>query len=266
MSDWWHGVEAVYCITLDTAVDRHDTVKKSLEKVGLWDKTTMLYSQRDPQGGVRGCFESHRLAWDKALHEGLDNVLIVEDDVFFAKDWRKYVPHMFKFMRENQDWDMLFLGWTPYKSFITPWKHVTRMTCGTATHAYILSRRGMKKGLPPYDDVRRAVDVHMMCPQCKEGTWTDPFASCSHDASTNQYQNYALKPMIAFQKYDETSSTGNTKWANKRKARVGLMRFFGNSSTTIAMPTLVLVLGLATLCAITTIITCCALLCKPKTS
>ena len=250
----WEGIEAVYCITIDTATHRHAIVKQTLADVGLADKTRLLVNKRDPQGGVRGCFESHRAAWERARVEGLNNVLIVEDDVFFSKDWFTYLPYALQFMRENRDWDLLFLGWTPYKSFRTQWDHVTRMGCGTATHAYILSRRGMEKGIAPYDTVRRAIDVHLMCPQCEEGTWRRPFASCSHDTSTQVYENYGLQPMIAFQRYDKTSSTGDKDWTNRRKARVGLMRFFGNTCSTVAMPTLVLIISVLVLMVIGAIV------------
>lgn len=256
-NDPWSDVRAVYCITLNNAFTRHQQVEASLRRVNLWDKTTMLYRQRDPQGGVRGCYESHRAAWERARDEGLDNVLIVEDDVFFLKDWYKYMPYVSAFMRSDAAWDMLFLGWTPFKSFNTEWKHITKMGCGTAMHAYILSRRGMEKGVPPFDEVNRPIDVVTMCPQCKDGEWTKPFVSCSHNPPPSSFQNYAVKPMIAFQRYDSTSATGNTKLANKRKSRVALMRFFGNSSSTIAMPTLVLVLGVVAICVVVAMIASC---------
>lgn len=264
MADPWGFVDAVYCITLDTAVTRHAAVEKTLRDVGLWHKTTMLYNRRHPRSGIEGCFESHRAAWERARRQGVSNVLIVEDDVFFSKDWRTYLPYAAKFTRNHPTWDILFLGWTPFKSHTTEWPHIAKISCGTATHAYILSRRAIERGVPSYDQVQRQFDLHIMCPQCPDRQWEHPFTSCSHTPPEGAFENYVLKPMIAFQRYDNTSATGTDKWANKRKQRIGLMRFFGNHSTSIAMPTLVLWIGIGVLSIIAVLIILCVQACKRR--
>ncbi len=243
MTDPWHFLDAVYCITLDTATHRHPKVQAELERVGLWPKTTMLFNQRDPQGGLRGCHESHRKAWALAKERRLRNVLILEDDVFFAKDMNKYLPYAAAFVNGAKDWDCLFLGWTPIRSKSTKWKHIAEIRCGTAMHAYIVNRGALEKGLPPFDQHKLPVDILIMCPQCGTKSHTTPLQQCVRRPNP-AYQMFTLNPVVAFQKYDKTTATGNSDAANKRKQKVRLMRFFGSTSTTTDTPTVVLLFGL----------------------
>lgn len=239
----WDCIDAAVCITLDTATKRHQQVQRELDRVGLWPKTVMLVNKRDPQGGLRGCFESHRKAWQLAQEKQLQNVLIMEDDVFFFKDWRKYMPSVQNFVQHATDWDCLFLGWTPFRSRKTNWKHITKIVCGTAMHAYIVSKQGLQKSLPSYDDVKMPLDLYLMCPQCPGKQRFTPFNTCMRTPNPMMHM-FALKPMIAFQRYDNTSATGNEAAGNRRKARVCFMRMFGHGSATSDTPTLALTFGL----------------------
>lgn len=239
----WDCIDAVICITLDTATKRHVQVQRELERVGLWPKTTMLVNKRDPQGGLRGCFESHRKAWQLAQDRQVKNVLIVEDDVFFSNDWQKYMPSVQNFVTHAADWDCLFLGWTPFRARKTNWKNITKIVCGTAMHAYIVSQQALQKTLPSYDDVKMPLDVYLMCPQCPNKQRFTPLTTCMQQPNPMMHM-YALKPMIAFQRYDNTSATGNDAAANRRKARVCFMRIFGQGAVTSDTPTLTLTFGL----------------------
>jgi GR25 family glycosyltransferase involved in LPS biosynthesis len=246
MNDPWFFVDAVYCITLDTATHRHARVQTELERVGLWAKTTMLVNKRDPRGGVRGCYDSHQRAWNAAKEKGASNVLILEDDVFFSKDWEKYLPYAAAFVTEAATpWDLFFLGWAPFRSRTTKWKHVAKMMCGTDMHAYIVSRAALERGLPPFESHRTAVDVLLMCPACSKKERNKPMSKCFK--SSTPYNIFVLQPSIAFQRYDKTSATGNNDAANRRREKVRLMRFFGQASTVADTPTMVFVLGIIAL-------------------
>lgn len=258
--DPWAFIDAVFCITLDTTTHRHPRLQAELERVKLWPKTTLLINQRDPQGGVRGCFESHRKAWSNARERGFKRVLIVEDDVFFTQDWAKNLNDVSRFLDENEDWDCFFLGWAPFKSQRTPWKHVERMVCGTAMHAYIVSHRAMAKGLPSYDTVLKPVDDYLMCNQCTKAQRATPLHSCMSRGTRAPYNNYVLKPMIAFQVFDATSSTMAARAVRKRLANVRLLRLVGSGTSTMSMPMLVVTCVLASL-ALVSIVVCIVVVC-----
>lgn len=239
----WDCIDAAICITLDTATKRQTQVQQELERVGLWQKTIMLVTERDAQSGLRGCYESHRKAWKLAHDRQMQNVLILEDDVFFSKDFYKHMPSVNKFVTAATDWDCFFLGWMPLRSRKTNWKHITKIVCGTDTHAYIVNYRALLKSLPSYDDVKMPIDLYLMCPQCPGKQRLTPFNTCMR-VPNPVMELYGLKPMIAFQRYDNTSATGNNAATCRRKARVSLMRIFGEGSTTTDTPTLALTFGL----------------------
>jgi len=243
MTDPWAFVDAVYCITLDTATHRHPVVQKELEKVGLWQKTSLQVNQRDPRGGVCGCHESHRKVWDLAKQKGLRNVMVVEDDVFFANDWHQYVKDAEAFVQGEPDWDCLFLGWTPIRSKKTKWKNIVEIMCGTAMHAYIVNRRALETGLPAYEVNKVPVDNLIMCPQCHPKDPGKPASKCVRHRNP-KFRMFTVHPMIAFQRYDRTSSTGNSDAANKRKANVKLMRFFAATTTTTDLAKTVMIMSL----------------------
>jgi GR25 family glycosyltransferase involved in LPS biosynthesis len=252
----WDFLDAVFCITLDTATARHAAVQTELRKVGLWDKTVLLKTKRDPESGVRGCYVSHKHAWDAVRARGLQNVLIVEDDVFFADDWRTGERDAADFVRRCADWDCLFLGWTPRRSKRTQFKHVDRIVCGAATHAYIVNQRAVSKPLPPYETAKLPVDILLMCPQAPERyKRLSPFAPLTDGLDTaHTHALYALKPMIAFQRFDGTSATNNLRINvdGRLKQSVRLMRLYGStaSTTNITAATIWFVLLIVVLVAI----------------
>ena len=64
-----------------------------------------------------------------------ENVLIVEDDVFFADDWRKHVHVVRDFVNNEQEesWECLFLGCTPRRSLKTRVSHLSLLRTSLPT-------------------------------------------------------------------------------------------------------------------------------------
>ncbi len=58
--------------------------------------------------GAWGCLKSHQLVMRKAISEGVDSLLILEDDVCFTDDFRMEVERFLR--RVPADWDQLMLG------------------------------------------------------------------------------------------------------------------------------------------------------------
>jgi len=217
----WHFVDQAYAITLDTAVHRHPQLQKELQRVNLQDKTQIMKVTRHPEGGVKGCYESHRAAWLDGLTRGCNVILVLEDDAFFSKDWEEHVKHVADFvLHSGEPWDTIALGWTPFRA--RPYSpHMSVMHRGTGTHAYLVSRAALQKQLPLF--TKMPVDVELWF----AGANRAPKYERRLRQHTNEWTNFAVKPMIAFQRYDKTSSTGNSDIANQFKEREGVMRFFG---------------------------------------
>lgn len=152
------GLLTTFCINLKTRADRLKLVTQELQKIGIFD---VRYHQpdKDPQGGKRGVYLSHQNIARISLSEGLPYICIFEDDV-------KFLPHrmtetrqteMMSFLATCPEWDVLYLGHNPVLVKPTKMKGIIRCY-SFATHAYILSEKGMKKLIGrEYEDV--AIDV-----------------------------------------------------------------------------------------------------------
>ena len=69
----------IYGITLRTTPERHSQGIDETEKIG-WD-VEWLVRDRDPRGGIYGCWESHVAAWTLARSRGEPIVMVIEDDM-----------------------------------------------------------------------------------------------------------------------------------------------------------------------------------------
>ena len=68
-----------YCITMRTTPERHERARKLFESFDF--PVTFHVAERDPQGGIYGCWRSHLACWDKAVEAGYDVIAVFEDDV-----------------------------------------------------------------------------------------------------------------------------------------------------------------------------------------
>jgi len=54
-----------------------------MKALGLWDRITVQTEHLDPEGKTQGAFLSHQRAWAAALVGGCNNLMVLEEDVFF---------------------------------------------------------------------------------------------------------------------------------------------------------------------------------------
>lgn len=95
--------------------------------------------------GAWGCHQSHVRAIESALMDGVERVLILEDDVFFVDDFRSRIA---RFLRAvPADWRQVYLGGQHLRVRSNPPASINtdviRPRNVNRTHAYALSRRGM---------------------------------------------------------------------------------------------------------------------------
>ena len=69
----------VYCITMDTTPERHARAMALFGNLGL--PVRFHVAEKDPQGGIYGCWRSHLAVWRTALAAGHDIAVVFEDDV-----------------------------------------------------------------------------------------------------------------------------------------------------------------------------------------
>lgn len=129
---------------------------------------------------IIGCALSHYFIWKRVLEEGLDSVLVLEDDVFFVDDYKTIFANAMRQLPD--DWDVFYLGChglcNKDKSYKNPFISVFHLVKNSqvdkfvsknvfipefplATHAYAISASGCKKLLEAMSKVAYHVDVMM---------------------------------------------------------------------------------------------------------
>lgn len=193
MSQLWRELaDRRVCINLRERPDRLQQVQKRFAAVGLSENMVQYHRpERHPRGGRYGCYSSHRDCIRAAYEDGLNSVLIFEDDVVFGDGWQKVVQdaHAFVHSKPNEElpFDALFLG--SKILFVDEMSEkgvpdtIWRVKCFEA-HAYIVSRQGMKKYLDGSDVFERLIVDHGQ-DLIHNSLWTRMYAHC-HTAAIVQ--------------------------------------------------------------------------------
>lgn len=142
----------IVCINLEESKQRKQHMNSLAYEYQI--PLTFKTVQRHKQSPILGVFESHiNIIKEAYANTSIRNVLIFEDDVIPTTSYS--IPMLEKcihFMRTNETWEMFFLGYVgvntkkPLKYFTSARQesNIIKYTPLT-THAYCVSRRGMKK-------------------------------------------------------------------------------------------------------------------------
>jgi GR25 family glycosyltransferase involved in LPS biosynthesis len=113
----------------------------------------------DLKPGVVGCFLSHKAIISLARENGIESVLILEDDVAFDDDLNEKFREWYKEVPDN--WDMLYLGGNHNVKRIIGKisEHVLRVTQTQTTHAYAVKNTVYDLILDRLETLDKDVDV-----------------------------------------------------------------------------------------------------------
>lgn len=144
--------DSIVCINLYERDDRMKECEEVFRKLKIPGKVRRFHRNTD---GKRGCYESHLSVIKEAYENGCRNVLVFEDDFIPSPEYdEKYIKKAVEFMKQNDNWDIFYFGHQP-DVFFSEAEVVEDniMKCfSTLTHAYVLSRKFMKKIMNrPYD-------------------------------------------------------------------------------------------------------------------
>ena len=113
MSNPFDFFSGIYCVNLDSRPDRWHDSKREFNRLGFRPKIIrfpgLVFSGGGPMSGRAGCFSSFRSIIQKAKDEGLENVLILEDDVLFVGDTLNVLKSSLDEL-SRKDWKMFYLG------------------------------------------------------------------------------------------------------------------------------------------------------------
>ncbi|MGE8062687.1 hypothetical protein [Pseudomonas sp. NPDC089547] len=148
MSGIRFDVDAVFCISLDTRDDRRklfsETIGRQLDNEVVFH---VVAKNSDPK---RGCYESHQQLARHALDNGLDRILIFEDDAK-AYDFKPSQVRWVNRFMQNRSFQALHLGYSMGRTWLTWFPFIARGRV-VALHAYVLSREGCRiLAEAPYD-------------------------------------------------------------------------------------------------------------------
>jgi glycosyl transferase family 25 len=113
--------ERIYVINLPHRTDRRRAIDLELRKAGmpLTLSRVELFSGIRPDHpgkfesiGYHGCFLSHLAVLKQAKSLGLNNVLVMEDDLYFTKEFYHYEAAIAHQLTEI-DWDLVQFGYYP---------------------------------------------------------------------------------------------------------------------------------------------------------
>jgi hypothetical protein len=196
----WGYFDAIKCINLLERNDRFEQAKEVFKKYQI--PATFHRVQRHPNGGVNGCYESHIQIITEAYNSGASNVLIFEDDIEPGVGLKeKQISSAIDFMKSNDSWDIVFLGWHPRimthtTSLVAPSMFKVSAFGG---HAYVVSRRMMAKlANRPFDGT--PIDVIYAENDAAYGVYPTAFVQrgARSDLVSNFSSSKSMKPVRAF--------------------------------------------------------------------
>ncbi len=125
-----------YGISLEERKDKRKNLKKLCEKRNI--PLNIFIAQRHPEGGKRGCLDSHlriiKEAYANKDKTKAQNLLIFEDDIKFIDSFSSAFKN-----KVPKDYDMLYFGGTVHRVIdresYSGW---VQMSCWT-THAYLIN-------------------------------------------------------------------------------------------------------------------------------
>ncbi len=173
----WSFFDKIYCISIDTRIDRRTEAKKQFSACGLEDRVEFVIVQKHPANQEQGIFQSHILCLKKGLEAGARHILVFEDDILIKNFHPEPLSNALQFLGGTLRWEAFFLGAISSKSTKTTNKNVVAIHYRCLAHAYCLHHdfarhisNQLWSGIP-FDNLLQQ--------QCKKG--------------------FALSPMIAFQ-------------------------------------------------------------------
>lgn len=144
--------DRVVVLNLDCCPERYEVFEKRMKKAGItgYQRERAVHGDTcqhpywwEAGNGAWGCLMSHLRVLQDAIMDGLDNVLILEDDAIPSKDFKERLPVLMKTL-EGENWDQFYLGGQHlYKETSPPWpwrQGIVRCKNVNRTHAFAVNK------------------------------------------------------------------------------------------------------------------------------
>lgn len=206
--------DRIVCINLDERSDRWERVQEATAAL-LGDATLERFSAIKPDlaqdkvhNGRAGCLLSHRGVIENAYRDGLESVLVFEDDLSFDPKFDQRIRPTIQTLNDTP-WDLFYLGVTPKAPLLPAGGGLVRTLGGMTTHAIAYHRRAMPellKRLPDENSVLRFLSRHKS---------VDRYF-CQHVAP--RMRCYASSPLLVFQRDDFSDIQQSQMLSNQQQS------------------------------------------------
>lgn len=179
--------DRIYCINLDHRKDRLIKVKKEFEKIGL--ENVRIFSAIKNNDGAVGCIRSHLAIIKQAKKDNLNNVLVLEDDVYFEYDnTKELILNCVKDLPIN--WELFYLGANLHQDIFKISDNLLKLKSGFSTHAIAYNSCVYDKFISKYDNFTKRMSN------------SDTLDVWLADEIQNQDNSYLSIPLLATQTND----------------------------------------------------------------
>jgi GR25 family glycosyltransferase involved in LPS biosynthesis len=227
MNPFYSYFDDIICISLKERVDRQELAKSQGEKMGI--PFRFYLTEKDPRGGLVGCFKSHFNVIKEAYASGKNSIMILEDDFCPSPAYsdKNHLANALKFLTGNNEWETLQLGYSPLQDIDKPlgiFKFLTSeyvypsiiKYVGLCTHCYCMSKIGMKRFIDYTDNFLKNNDyIHF------DKLFCDVF---------DKQKAYCVVPLLIDQKWclptDNIAVTENDKFARKFQCSAETYKLF----------------------------------------
>ncbi|MBW6520354.1 MAG: glycosyltransferase [Desulfoarculaceae bacterium] len=160
----WDFFDKIYCISIDTRLDRREAAKKQFSAVGLLARVEFVLVTKHPENQEQGIFQSHIHCLQKGLAAGARHILLFEDDILFQGFNGQRLHEATTFLPTLPAWNAFFLGALTTRISPTAAPSVVRIRYRCLAHAYALDRPFAQRIIKeawrgiPFDDLLRHHD------------------------------------------------------------------------------------------------------------
>lgn len=170
------GCDMVRCISLKHRTDKQKYTTDLLNKLGV--NFEFFQAIENKKRTIKGCFDSHIKILNEAYDNGVQRLMIFEDDIEIENTNIRDIKKVNRFLDENKDWEIFYLGSVPniLEYNLQPIKSYKGIYKGhyLCTHAYIINRSGIER--------------------FKDTKWKEPKTSIDANVYNKHHRTYAIFP------------------------------------------------------------------------
>ena len=131
--------DRIYNVNLPERTDRRREMEDQLVKVGLGGHPRVMFfpairpnaAGEFPSIGARGCFSSHLAILQDAAQQGLQRILILEDDLDFSRDFNARIGALCARLQQS-DWGVFYGGYELLQPLAGPDAEIQSMAAEAA--------------------------------------------------------------------------------------------------------------------------------------